>query len=536
MIKQSVIIFLIILSGALFLIIGTHFLDVLSQGDIQKEYAPLFFFYSIDTDSVLAFIGSLAEVMTALFGIILTVVAIIVNLSANRYTSKVIDLFIRDRFNVSILVFYGIISFYSIWILNVLQFRDAPVEFVPRFEILIYLFLVSIGVLLIVPYFYFVFQFLTPNTIISKIKKQAQRFILRARCMPAKKSKRVEKEIKPSLVENLEQLSEICKGSLISADRSLGLLSLKTLNQILEFYIQMKEKSLSETLNLPFCTSWYTDIDRFFLGLNQSIVDNLKAHNYWFEYRICQEYESVLRHSISSESKIAYQTAINLTTIGKKAAKHQDIVLLRMIVYYFNTFLKTCITERNQQTIIDVFYQYYLLLREIVLQTFKNNSEEDACEYIYRVSWYFKHYGQLAALNDTERVLEFAAYFLRRINELSYRKFYSENPDLVHKLLNLFLTVDDMPEDEIYNEKVLVGVRQNQAILAAFYIEQNEPELTRQIRNDMLHESQERLDYIRDSILGVDEENHFEIDNIGINTLFIHRERRKALEEFFKQF
>lgn len=532
--KQALIIFFVILLGALALILGAHLLDYAGQNLFDKGIPLFFLFLTIEPHVVVNYVGSLAEVTTALFGIIITVVAIIVNLSANRYTSKVIDLFIKDRFNVVILAFFAMISFYSIWITNAVQHYEPPVLFSPTFQILLYLFLVSLGVLLIVPYFYFVFHFLTPKTIISKIKNQAQGYIKKAHSCKYKPKKYNDRNLKDALVGNIEQLSEICKGSLISADRSLGLHSLKTLNQILDYYLDQKDECLKREKDFPFSSEWYYDIDWLFLGLNQSIVKNIKAHNYWFEYRLCQEYESILSHSIDVDSKITYQTAVNLTEIGSRAMKNQDVDLIQMVIRYFNTFLKISVTKKTEQTTIDVFYQYYRLLSNMIYQSASDIPLYGSNEYIIKIAGYFKYYGQMASLYHNDKVLEFTSYFLRRINVLAYRKLFRVHKDIVMKLLNLFLTVDDFPEKEDYSEKALIGVRQSQAILAAFYLQNNEPELELKIIDDMKNESRKRMKYIKKSILDVTDETFFEIDNIGINTVFIRKDRAEKLEEFFQ--
>jgi uncharacterized membrane protein len=178
--RDFFIILLIILCCSLVILLGFHLLDYVSQGGNNEGFAPFFIFYSIDYESVKNYIGSFAEVITGLFGIIITVVAIIVNLSANRYTSKIIDLFIKDRFNVAVLILFAVICFSGIWVSNSLQLNHQKM-FLPRYTVIGYLILISVGVLLIVPYFIYVFHFLKPGNIIAKIEKQAKYYIDKSR-------------------------------------------------------------------------------------------------------------------------------------------------------------------------------------------------------------------------------------------------------------------------------------------------------------------------------------------------------------------
>ena len=60
-------------------------------------------------------LGSFAEVITGVLGIAITVVTIIVELAATRYTPKISDLFIRNSVNIVILSFYIITCLFGVW-------------------------------------------------------------------------------------------------------------------------------------------------------------------------------------------------------------------------------------------------------------------------------------------------------------------------------------------------------------------------------------------------------------------------------------
>ena len=56
------------------------------------------------------------QVVAGIFAIMITVVAIIVQLSATRYTSRVVDLFLADPFNVLIFFAYVVPLIYGYWL------------------------------------------------------------------------------------------------------------------------------------------------------------------------------------------------------------------------------------------------------------------------------------------------------------------------------------------------------------------------------------------------------------------------------------
>ena len=59
---------------------------------------------------------SFAEVVVGLLAITITVVAIIVELAANRYTSRITDLFVRDPVNIIVMSGFVVTSVLIIWI------------------------------------------------------------------------------------------------------------------------------------------------------------------------------------------------------------------------------------------------------------------------------------------------------------------------------------------------------------------------------------------------------------------------------------
>src|SRR5579871_1517544 len=123
---------------------------------------------SYDPDTAQNALGNLAQVIAAILGIVITVVSIVVQLAATRYTPRVADMFFRDRTNLLVLGFFVIAGIDAVWV-SVSVTRD----FVPRISITATLLLVTTSVLLMVPYFAYVFDFLDPERVVARIQEQA---------------------------------------------------------------------------------------------------------------------------------------------------------------------------------------------------------------------------------------------------------------------------------------------------------------------------------------------------------------------------
>ena len=107
---------------------------------------------------------SFSEVTVGVLGIAITVVAIIVELAANRYTPRITELFVRDPINVSVMSSFALASVLVVWINSSLYGPNFP-----RFMALMSLALMTASLLAILPYFAYVFDFLTPTRVIQRI-------------------------------------------------------------------------------------------------------------------------------------------------------------------------------------------------------------------------------------------------------------------------------------------------------------------------------------------------------------------------------
>ena len=104
-------------------------------------------------------IGVLSSIIAAVLGIIITVVSIVVQLAATRYSPAITEMFFRTRSNRAVFSLYIIgcvMGFWTAFAVNT--------SWVPRVSLIAMLFVATLGFLLMGPYFAFVFRFLAPPT------------------------------------------------------------------------------------------------------------------------------------------------------------------------------------------------------------------------------------------------------------------------------------------------------------------------------------------------------------------------------------
>ena len=124
-------------------------------------FAQLFDF---DAETMQNALGSLSQVIAAVLGIAITVVSIVVQLAATRYTSRVADMFFRDRINLGVMGFFVVACLEALWVS--LTVRK---DYVPQATITATVIMASGSLLVLVPYFAYVFDFLDPEKVIARI-------------------------------------------------------------------------------------------------------------------------------------------------------------------------------------------------------------------------------------------------------------------------------------------------------------------------------------------------------------------------------
>ncbi|NJK63425.1 MAG: DUF2254 domain-containing protein, partial [Synechococcaceae cyanobacterium SM2_3_1] len=126
-----------------------------------------------DTDAMQGFIGTLAEVLSGVLGFTISVVAIVVQLSADRFTPKVTELFLRERTNFLVIFFLIITTLVAVW--TTLAFSIVSE---PSLLVILNLTLGTLAFVILIPYFIFVFNFLQPASIIRKIEQQIRQAVI----------------------------------------------------------------------------------------------------------------------------------------------------------------------------------------------------------------------------------------------------------------------------------------------------------------------------------------------------------------------
>jgi uncharacterized membrane protein len=496
----------VLAGAALTVFVFTFWID--AHGDFQALHR----LFHPNPDSAREAIGNTAEVVSAVLGIAITVVAIIVELASNRYTHRVTELFVGEPVNFAVMGFFVVTALQAIFVAVVFDHQPDPAEsFIPYVGISVSLGMLAFCLLIVLPYFAFVLDFLNPITIVDRIRSHTMKLIGRSRLSLSMRQSEA--------VRGIEQLADVGLNSMEHKDKGISMASVDALKSMVLEY---------QTIRPGLDEAWFrVDGDLAhnpdFVSMSDDVLAAVTRRKIWFEMKILRKYQTLYNEALNRMRDINYLIAINTRHLAEHALDTKNEELFDLLVKFFNTYLRATVNARDVRTAYNVLQQYRLLGERAL----RHESGGRAVE----IGRYFKYYGLVGFHATLPFVLETVAYDLCALNEMA---FDMRSPAR-RELLRIFLEVDKESESDI-QEVSLRGVRKAQVKLATYYLVHGDEPLAREIYKDMERERRDRLASIRDELLGVRSSEFWEISDRGVNFDYLEPERKEKLLEFFSWF
>ncbi len=503
---------LIVLSLLIFAI--NRLVDSIFHDQISSFFRGSIF--SGDLNIVLSSFGNMGEVMTSILGIEITAVAIIVQLAANKYSSKIMDMVITDRVNFVVVALFVISGANTILLANTMTSPN-----IPYFSITVTIFLLVISLIIVIPHFTYVFNFLRPEHFLKNVENESKKII---KNISSEKDANKLLEQRTTLADNIDFIGDVALNSVYQSDRAVSLLCLNSLKNLLTYYIPQKSGFPSEWFKL----SGSEHLDPDFANYSSYVMQRIEEQHILLERKIFRLYEMIFINSKDNQRDIASGVLINSRLIFQTAVGASDNGVIWTIMQYFNSFLRVAITSRDPRSAFNTLEHYRIMAENII---------DYDLNLLQKFYFFFKYYGHEANKYHVFFILETAAHDLYQITKLAFEHKVKN----FHKLLELFLTLDEPIEDTQENnlsqkEISLIGVRIAQAKLAAFFIRNNQLDYAKEIFKDMLVEPKDRIEKIKEIIFTTDTEEFWEITPRGINFYYLSDEDKKALNTFFDWF
>ena len=497
---------LLVVVVALFFSTAFYVIDLLLLGgninDVVGHY--LDFNPGLLTDALPA----LGTTIVAVFGIVLTVIAIIVQLSSERYTG-VAMMFLRDPVHIVVLSFYIVASLCAVWLSVTLQ-----AEFVPRSLLLLVMTLTSLGLATMLPYFAYTFWFLEPSNIIDRLRMRATK--LSRRGLVSAGEDEIER-LQSRMLGQLEEITDIANNSIEGRDKIIANDAVDALRDFLLDYIARKPQDERAWFRIGKMLRDQPD----FTGMDRELMWELESRGLWVEWKTLHEYVSIYEEALDSMHEVNSLIAIDTRYFGEVAAAAGKQDLVRMVLRFMNSYLSNAIERRVSRTANDVLHQYRMLLEELLYLGFP----DAACEGVTSL----RYYALIAFEEDLPAVTETVAYDVAMLCQYAHENHLRGEDRILSRLLDFDA---EEPTQGYRQHRSLRGVRRAQIMLAVYYMSVGEEAKARLIAADMSDMPAGLRSAVRNDLADASPPHFWEIVDRGRNLHFLNAAERTQLDVF----
>jgi hypothetical protein len=501
---------IVFLTGAAFTIFWLFYsVDYFLTGGTgaNSTSSPPSHYWAFDPSSITDAVSSLGGMIAAVFGIVITVVSLIVQLSADRYTG-VARLFLSDRLNLAVMGYYVIACVCGVWV-SVSIHHD----FVPRSALIGMLSANTLGLVLMGPYFRYVFWFVEPMNIVAKIRSDALKSTLQA--FHAAEPEKIVRGQAVTLGA-MEELTDITSNSISGKDKIIASGAVDALKDFAIAYIQNKSKASAAWFDI----GPHIRANPDFVAMDPESLQDLEHRRTWVEWKVMRQYLGIYNEALVTMRDINYLVAIDTRYIGEAAAVAKDAELIQLVYRFMNSYLRAALNARDVRTAYNILNQYRLLVEAML----RHGSAKAAVEGVRHMFYY----GHVSFDMKLTFVTETVAYDVSTLCQIASELALPEEDEMLRMFLEL-----DRPLRVSSQETALLGVRKAQVKLAAYYLSQDQEAKARLIAKDMQSEPADRLTSIRRALESVTSKDFWDIIDRGRNFEFMPEKQRARLAEFF---
>ena len=464
--------------------------------DLSSAGIPFDHLMTMTADEARHLNNALSRNLNQLMAVSFTTVAIAVPLTANMYSLKFLEFFIKDPVNASVLafvVFAGLNNTAIAWAIKA--------DFVPDTALLFSLALVTVAVALLFPYLYYVFRFLHPNTLLDRLEAE-----IAANLQTAVRQQSKAASYRKAVSESIEHIANIAIRSVDRADRNTAIESVLSLERVARAYSAFKPQ-------LPL--TWFEADPGFFLGFGSRAVKEFTATRIWVEMKIFSQLRQVMSAAVPRMHDLVSAIAKTSRKLGLDEAVSRDMALREMVVQYFNTFIRLAITRKDDRSVFTLFDQYRMLAESL------NDAHP---ELVQEIAYYFEYYGQVAREAGLNFLVSAIAHDLGLLVQSAFQAWAGNRQPLLERFLNY----------DLKTRHPLPGVKKAHAILAGYLMLNEHIEQVRLISDSFRGLDSAIIKVIRDELLQIIREDYWEMNERRINMDYVPDGQREQLRRFFE--
>ena len=462
-----------------------------------------------DPDQIGDALSGLAGLTAAVLGIVLTVVSLLVQLTSERYTG-VAQMFLRDRTNVAVMVYYVVTC-----VVGVATSLSLQHAFVPRATVLAMMIATAFGLLMMLPYFAYVFRFLAPTNLVARIERQATSDVLAA---ATEQDPEAILEGQAPAIAALEELTDITSNSISGKDKIIASRAVDAVKDFVVRYLEVKHRAQPQWFQIGEGIRGNPD----FVAMDPESLRELEADRTWLEWKALRQYLGIYAEAQADMPDINYLIAIDTRYVGEAALARNERAVVELAFRFMNSYLRAALNARAVRTAYNVLNQYRLLVESMI----KGGADDLAVGGVRHMIYY----GRTSYDMQLGFVTETVAYDVSALCEFAHAQ--KRGGDLDDKMLAMFLELDQ-PLRLRRQEAGLQGIRKAQIKLACYYLAAGADERARKIAADMAGEERERLAVIKEQLGKVESKEFWEIIDRGRNFEYMPPRQRDQMEKFF---
>jgi hypothetical protein len=471
------------------------------------------YYVHFDPGNISDALTGLAGLTAAVLGIVITVVSLLVQLTSERYTG-VAQMFLRDRTNRAVMVYYVVTC--VVGVATSLSLKD---NFAPRATIFVVMLATAVGLVMMLPYFAYVFRFLAPTNLVSRIEEQAAQDVVAA---ATERDPEAIVDGQQPAIAALEELTDITSNSIGGKDKIIASRAVDAIKDFVVRYLEVKDRAQPEWFKIGEGIRDNPD----FVAMDPESLRELETDHTWLEWKALRQYLGIYAEAQQEMPDINYLIAIDTRYVGEAALAKGDRSVVELAFRFMNSYLRAALNARAVRTAYNVLNQYRLLVETMI----KSGADDLAVEGVRHMIYY----GRTSYDMQLGFVTETVAYDVSALCEFAHSTMPASvsRADLDDKMLAMFLELDQ-PLRLKRQESGLQGIRKAQIKLACYYLLAGADDRARKVAHDMAGEDRSRLDSIKEQLSKVESKEFWEIIDRGRNFEYMPPKQKDQMEKFF---
>jgi hypothetical protein len=442
-----------------------------------------------------AMVRSLASTIGGAYGtmiaLLLTFVSLAIPITANLYTPKLIEIFIRDPINLFVICTCAVLAAHNLLTVSIsFDQWTAQVPFAIAVAGAIF------GWLLILPYYFYVVSFINPETIVKRVHRMLTRELeqaIAARYPIAVSQRRV--------LDRIHSLGSVLLRVADRGDREMTLYAART--HVLEIVSMRHRKDL--------ISPDFLRVDNELLaGVAGDATEILTEAGVWVENQIATQLVQAFRIALDKmPDDVSALARLVKNAAHEEARRHNDEVFY-LLVRVLNLFLREAIKTKRSTAAFNVIYVYKALVRRLLT---------DRPEYVPQLVTYMQFYAGFARSLGLPFIFERLSYELAQLTEVAYGR---AAPPCRH-LLDAVLAFDGVGQS--------VGLVKSRLILGSYFLERGLAEELAVVVTSLRAVAPALLNQAGRAIAGVEDRVFWELNDQVVNFDFVEPQRRRRVTE-----